>query len=99
MDYYLLYGSIITSSQVVLAKEGSEPLLPHERAHENVGGTFVFIVHEVAQGELQGVNPDWILQVELVEDDLHLVVVLNWLVDVRFILGVNLKPKQRPRHV
>ena len=79
MDYYLLYGSIITSSQVVLAKEGSEPLLPHERAHENVGGTFVFIVHEVAQGELQRLNPDRILQTDLAEDDPHLIVVLNCL--------------------
>ena len=87
--------SAATSSAPHRPKEavivGVVPLLTVYLGPGKVGGTLLFMIHEVAKSKVERVDRERILQTRFAEDDLHLVIVLNWRVDKALVLGLNLK--------
>lgn len=59
---------------------------------EEMTDTFPFVFYEVAESEVQRFKPDITDgMMSLAEDDFHLVIVLNWPVDVRYVTGLILE--------
>ena len=70
---------------------GVVPLLPVCLSPGKIGDMLLFMIHEVAKSKLERVDHERILHTRFAEDDIHLVIVLNWRVDEALVLGMSLK--------
>ena len=66
---------------------GVVPLLPVYLGPGKIGGTLLFMIHEVAKSKVERVDRERILHTRFAKYDVHLVIVLNWRVEEALIFA------------